>query len=37
MGEGLDLTGAVIVDPATSDKTQSYVDKLVELRARKRA
>ena len=35
MGEGLDLTGAVIVDPATSDKTQSYVDKLVELRAKK--
>ena len=35
MGEGLDLTGAVIVDPATYDKTQSYVDKLVELRAKK--
>lgn len=34
-GEGLDLTGAVVVDPATSDKTQSYIDKLVELRSKK--
>ncbi len=33
--EGLDLTGAVIVDPATSDKTQGYIDKLVELRSKK--
>lgn len=33
--EGLDITGAVIVDPATSDKTQSYIDKLVELRQKK--
>ena len=33
--EGLDLAGAVIVDPATSDKTQSYIDKLVELRSKK--
>ena len=33
--EGLDITGAVIVDPATSDKTQAYVDKLVELRSKK--
>ena len=30
--EGLDLTGAVVVDPATSDRTQAYIDKLVELR-----
>ena len=29
--EGLDLTGAVVVDPATSDRTQAYIDKLVEL------
>ena len=34
-GEGLDLTGAVVVDPATSDKTQAYIDKLVELRQKK--
>lgn len=34
-GEGLDLTGAVVVDPAASDKTQSYIDKLVELRSKK--
>ena len=33
--EGLDITGAVIVDPATSDKTQGYIDKLVELRSKK--
>lgn len=33
--EGLNLTGAVIVDPATSDKTSAYVDKLVELRKSK--
>ena len=26
--EGLDLTGAVVVDPATSDRTQAYIDKL---------
>lgn len=32
---GLDLTGAVIVDPVTSDKTPAYVDKLVELRKSK--
>ena len=24
--EGLDLTGAVVVDPATSDRTQAYID-----------
>ena len=33
--EGLDLTGAVVVDPATSDRTQAYIDKLVELRQKK--
>ena len=33
--EGLDLTGAIIVDPATSDRTDAYVEKLVELRAKK--
>ena len=34
-GAGFDLTGAVIVDPATSDKTESYIAKLVELRQKK--
>lgn len=33
--EGLDISGATIVDPATSDKTQGYIDKLVELRSKK--
>ncbi len=33
--EGLDISGAVIVDPATCDKTQAYIDKLVELRSKK--
>ena len=33
--EGLDISGATIVDPATSEKTQSYIDKLVELRSKK--
>lgn len=33
--EGLDITGAVVVDPAKSDKTQAYIEKLVELRAKK--
>ena len=33
--EGLDLTGAIIVDPATSDRTDAYVEKLVELIAKK--
>ena len=32
---GLDLSGAQIVDPATSEKTQAYIDKFVELRAKK--
>ena len=35
MAEGLDITGAKIVDPATSDKTAAYIDKLVELRQKK--
>ena len=30
-GEGLDLTGIKVVDPATSDRTAAYIDKLVEL------
>ena len=33
--EGLDISGAKIVDPATSEKTQAYIDKLVELRSKK--
>ncbi len=33
--EGLDISGAVVVDPATNDKTQAYIDKLVELRSKK--
>jgi phosphate acetyltransferase len=33
--KGLDITGATIVDPATSDKTATYIDKLVELRQSK--
>lgn len=33
--EGLDISGAVIVDPAKSEKTQGYIDKLVELRSKK--
>ena len=35
MAEGLDITGAKTVDPATSDKTPAYTDKLVELRQKK--
>jgi len=34
-GAGYDITGATIVDPATSDKTESYIAKLVELRQAK--
>ena len=34
-GEGLDLTGIKVVDPATSDRTATYIDKLVELRSKK--
>lgn len=33
--EGLDISGAAIVDPATSDRTSTYIDKFVELRAKK--
>lgn len=33
--EGLDLSGAKIVDPATNEKTQSYIDLFVELRKSK--
>ena len=34
-GEGLDLNGVKVVDPATSEKTAAYIDKLVELRQKK--
>lgn len=34
-GAGFDITGATVVDPATSDKTESYIAKLVELRKAK--
>ena len=30
-----DISGATIVDPATSDKTEAYIAKLVELREKK--
>ena len=33
--EGLDISGATVVDPATSEKTAAYIDKLVELRSKK--
>ena len=33
--EGLDISGAQIVDPAVSEKTAAYIDKLVELRQKK--
>lgn len=33
--EGLDISGAKIVDPATDEKTQSYIDMFVELRKSK--
>ena len=33
--EGLDISKATIVDPEKNEKTQAYVDKLVELRAKK--
>ncbi len=32
---GFDISGATIVDPETSEKTQAYIDKFVELRAKK--
>ena len=31
----LDISKATIVDPATSEKTAAYIDKLVELRSKK--
>jgi phosphate acetyltransferase len=34
-GKGFDISGAAIVDPAISEKTESYVAKLVELRQKK--
>lgn len=33
--EGLDISKATIIDPATSDKTKGYIDMLVELRKSK--
>ena len=33
--EGLDISGAKVVAPATSDRTAAYIDKLVELRQKK--
>lgn len=32
---GLDISGAAAIDPATSEKTQGYIDLLVELRSKK--
>lgn len=32
---GIDISGATIIDPATSDKTPGYIEKLVELRQSK--
>lgn len=34
-GKGFDLTGVTVVDPRTCEKTEAYIDKLVELRAKK--
>ena len=34
-GAGYDLTGATIVDPFTDPNRQKYIDKFVELRAKK--
>ena len=33
--EGLDITGATVIDPKTSDKLEAYAVKLAELRAKK--
>lgn len=33
--QGLDISGATIINPATYEKTQQYIDKLVELRQAK--
>ncbi len=34
-GKGYDVTGATIIDPATYEKTQQYIDLFVELRKKK--
>ena len=34
-GAGFDISGATIVDPATYEKTESYIAKFVELRSKK--
>ena len=34
-GAGFDISGATIVDPATFEKTEEYIAKLVELRSKK--
>ncbi len=34
-GKGYDITGATIIDPATDEKTQEYIDLFVELRKSK--
>ena len=34
-GAGFDISGATIVDPATYEKTEVYIAKLVELRQKK--
>ena len=34
-GKGFDVTGATIIDPATYEKTQAYIDLFVELRKKK--
>jgi phosphate acetyltransferase len=34
-GAGFDISGATIVDPATYEKTEEYIAKLVELRSKK--
>ena len=34
-GAGFDISGATIVDPATCEKTEAYIAKLVELRQKK--
>ena len=33
---GFDISGATIVDPETSDRTQAYIDKFVEFKSKKR-
>ena len=34
-GEGYDISGAIIVDPFNDPNKQKYIDKFVELRAKK--